>query len=88
MLKDLTPDEMEFGWSYKKVGEVQTDQYLIISRDKGILLDPGGIINFPMSTQRHEDKHPNLILFPLTFYTLLVIFLFTIHKVKFCFQEI
>jgi flavorubredoxin len=62
MLKDLTPDEMEFGkalyddgthkfiwlgWSYKKGGEVQTNQYLIISRDKGILLDPGGIINFP-----------------------------------------
>jgi len=61
-VRDLSKEEMErgkvlyedkehkfvwLGWSHKKGGEVQTNQYLIVARDVGVLLDPGGIHVYP-----------------------------------------
>lgn len=40
------------GWSYKASGEVQANQYLIISDQDGILLDPGGLQVFPFVVSR------------------------------------
>lgn len=40
------------GWSYKASGEVQANQYLIVSDQEGILLDPGGLHVFPFVVSR------------------------------------
>lgn len=61
-MRGISKDEMEkgkvlysdkdhkfiwLGWSYKKSGEVQANQFLIVDGDEGVLLDPGGIHVFP-----------------------------------------